>query len=205
MPAKKTAPPPLSEEQYQAAIAGKLSTAKPAKKAAEKVHNVAPENNKVPKSAKKYPENVKSEEKPAARRQCARDKLDAFGIDALVEAILSPLPQHEIARQVGVSPASLVEWIAADGERLARAREARAQTALMWDDKATAVIEEAQDQFELAKAKELAHHYRWRASKIAPREYGDKVDLNHGVQPENPLASLLTQIQGTPLRPKDGE
>ena len=35
-------------------------------------------------------------------------------------------------------------------------------------------IAQASDPFELAKAKELAHHYRWRASKIAPKLYGDK-------------------------------
>ncbi len=143
---------------------------------------------------------AKEEKEPTAR-----EKLDAFGIDAVCAAILHPMPMHAIATQVGVSQGSLISWIGATAERSARAREARAQTAQMWDDKATQAVEDAQDQFELAKAKELAHHYRWRASKIAPREYGDKVDLNHGVQPENPLASILEQIQGNPLRPKDAE
>lgn len=137
-----------------------------------------------------------------ARPQAARDKLDAFGMDAVCAAILHPKPMHVIASEIGVSQGSLIAWIGADAERSARAREARAQTAQMWDDKATQVIEDALDQFELAKAKELAHHYRWRAAKIAPREYGDKVDLNHGVQPDNPLADLLSKVQGTPIRPK---
>lgn len=123
----------------------------------------------------------------AAKSPTAAEKMDAFGIAAVCEAILHPKPQHQIAAEIGVSPGSLVAWIAADPERSARVREARAQTALMWDDKATHVIEEARDQFELAKAKELAHHYRWRAAKIAPREYGDKIDLNHGGQDGNPV------------------
>lgn len=37
-----------------------------------------------------------------------------------------------------------------------------------------------------------------------PKKWGDKVDLNHGVQPENPLAKLLEQVQGTPMRPGGG-
>ena len=122
-----------------------------------------------------------------AKKLTAAEKIDAFGLAALCEAILQPKPQRAIAEDLGVSPGSLVAWIAADPERSARVREARAQTALMWDDKATHVIEEAKDQFELAKAKELAHHYRWRAAKIAPKEYGDKVDLNHGGQDGNPV------------------
>lgn len=32
-----------------------------------------------------------------------------------------------------------------------------------------------------------------------PRKWGAKVDMNHGVQPENPLASLLQRIAGTGL------
>lgn len=35
---------------------------------------------------------------------------------------------------------------------------------------------------------------KWFASKLAPREFADKLDLNHGVQPENPLAKLLEQM-----------
>ena len=33
-------------------------------------------------------------------------------------------------------------------------------------------------------------------AKWNPRKWGEKVDLNHGVQPENPLASLLQRIAG---------
>ena len=49
----------------------------------------------------------------------------------------------------------------------------------MWDEKALAGIEAAKDAFELAKAKEAAHHYRWRASKIAPSEFGDRQAIEH--------------------------
>ena len=70
---------------------------------------------------------------------------------------------------------TLLDWIEGDSDRLTRTREARRRTALLWEERAEAVLAQAGDQFELQKARELAHHYRWRAKVIAPREYGDKV------------------------------
>lgn len=47
---------------------------------------------------------------------------------------------------------------------------------------------------------------KWVLSKLFPREFGDKIDHNHGVQPDNPLAKLFEQVAGTPLRPAgDGD
>lgn len=42
---------------------------------------------------------------------------------------------------------------------------------------------------------------KWIASKLKPKKYGDSVDLNHGVQPNDPLADMLRAIQGTALKP----
>lgn len=36
-------------------------------------------------------------------------------------------------------------------------------------------------------------------AKWNPRKWGEKVDLNHGVQPENPLATMLQRIAGSGL------
>lgn len=38
-------------------------------------------------------------------------------------------------------------------------------------------------------------------AKWDPKRYGDKVDLNHGIQPGDPLAALLQQISGSSLKP----
>lgn len=40
-------------------------------------------------------------------------------------------------------------------------------------------IRAASDPFALAKAREVASHLRWRASKIAPTDYGDKIEHEH--------------------------
>lgn len=42
---------------------------------------------------------------------------------------------------------------------------------------------------------------KWLMSKLQPKKYGEKVDLNHGVQPDNPLLSLMEQVAGKTLKP----
>jgi len=83
-----------------------------------------------------------------------------------------------IAASVGKNRSMLTRWIAQDEQRSARARTVRALAAAAWDEMAQEGIRDAADPFELARAKEMAHHYRWRASKVAPKEYGDKLDVD---------------------------
>jgi hypothetical protein len=40
---------------------------------------------------------------------------------------------------------------------------------------------------------------KWIASKLKPKRYGERLDMNHGVQPDNPLAALVRQIQGNSM------
>lgn len=40
---------------------------------------------------------------------------------------------------------------------------------------------------------------KWVASKLLPKKYGDKVDVNHGGQIENPLQLLVQQVSGSSL------
>jgi hypothetical protein len=94
-----------------------------------------------------------------------------------------------------VSVGSLLTWIDADPERSARVREARAAMAKVWDEKAEDFILQAGDEFALKRARELAHHYRWRATKIAPREYGDKVDVKAALTLEALVAGSMQPPQ----------
>jgi hypothetical protein len=105
--------------------------------------------------------------------------LDKKGIASVCDDIVDKKSLTQIAHEAGVSTGMLLCWIEADPERSARAREARALTARLWDERAETVVAAAEDPFQLARAKELAHHYRWRASKIAPRDYGDKQQVEH--------------------------
>ncbi len=51
----------------------------------------------------------------------------------------------------------------------------------------------------IARSKLRVDTRKWIMARMSPRKYGDKVDLNHGVQPDNPLTSLLQRIAGSGL------
>lgn len=104
--------------------------------------------------------------------------LDLFGIDWVCDRIGDEATLTAIAREASVATATLLNWINLDADRSARVKAARTQMAAVWDERATEVIVAAATPFDLAKARELAQHYRWRASKISPA-YNDKVVQEH--------------------------
>lgn len=104
--------------------------------------------------------------------------LDVYGIDWVCERIGDEATLTHIAREASVATATLLNWINLDADRSARVKAARSQMAAIWDERATEVIQAATNAFELAKAREMAQHYRWRASKISPA-YNDKVVQEH--------------------------
>lgn len=105
------------------------------------------------------------------------DKKASLNEDTICDLISCGASLTSIAKQFNIDLAEVIRWIGSDVHRSARVRTARQEAAKLWDEEATRIIAAAPDSFELSKAKELAHHYRWRASKIAPREYGDKMEL----------------------------
>jgi transposase len=130
----------------------------------------------------------------------ARDALNEFGIDAICQDVSDGKSLTAIAKSVGTTIGSICTWLAADPERSARATAARRTTAWYWDEQAERELREAEPTTEgIARARELASHFRWRSSKINPRDYGDKVDVNHagaiGIRPAPIDTSKLTVEQ----------
>jgi len=129
------------------------------------------------------------------RPPVARTRCDEFGIGAICDMITSGVSMTAISQEIGVSIGSLITWLESDSERSARMREARAKSAKVWDEKAEQVVREAPNKFELEKARELAHHYRWRAKAIAPRDYGDKVTQEHTGAGGGPIAIASVDLK----------
>ena len=169
--------------------------------------------------AGKKPATPKTQQKPAAAKKpragiaaskpkttSVEDRIQNYGQEAVIAALADGKTMTAISREIGVSVGKLSAWLVSDEERSARAREARSHAARIWDERAEDALAEAQEPFELARAKELAHHYRWRASKIAPREYGDKLVNEHtganggAIQ----VASTVTFVR-PPTRAEDDE
>ena len=133
--------------------------------------------------------------KKLTRPPVARTRCDEFGINAICDMIASGVSMTAISQEIGVSIGSLITWLESDSERSARMREARAKSAKVWDEKAEQVVRDAPDKFELEKARELAHHYRWRAKAIAPRDYGDKVTQEHTGAGGGPIAIASVDLR----------
>lgn len=130
---------------------------------------------------------------------------DFFGTseDEVIERLESGSTLAQIAASCGKNRSMLTRWLQADTQRSARSVRARQLGAAAHEERADDEIRGAQDAFELAKAKELAHHYRWRASKLSPREYGDKLDLtveNKGTAKELTDDELVRIATGSSYR-----
>jgi hypothetical protein len=108
----------------------------------------------------------------------------------------------------GVAPSVFLRWVDADKELQEQYTRARARLI----DFQAEELEEIGDQAAQAESavavaglRLKSDNRKWLLSKLAPKKYGDKLDMNHGVQPDNPLADLFKQLQNTPLRPAHDE
>ena len=138
----------------------------------------------------------KAEERSKDPRSTAARKCDEFGTDALCEHLMGGGSLTSAAAQLGVSLSAFIAWVESDADRSARAREARAAAAKLWDELAEHHIASAADVFQLSRAKELAHHYRWRAKAVAPRDYGDKVTQEHVGKDGGPIQTATMDLRG---------
>lgn len=103
-----------------------------------------------------------------------------LNIDEIVEMFLQGLSYRQIALGYNCSLGKLHDFTS-KSEHSARVREALTLSASTFDDKAEQVLLEAKSNtIEIQRARELAQHYRWKASKRSPKVYGDKVDLTSG-------------------------
>jgi hypothetical protein len=96
--------------------------------------------------------------------------------DELCELIMRGKMLTEIADEWGLSCTAMLNWIASEDDRSARAREARSMAGHSWDRMAVRELSDLPPEAtpaQIARARELASHYRWRASKISP-PYVDK-------------------------------
>lgn len=104
--------------------------------------------------------------------------------DKAIAMIADGKTQRQIAEFFGVAKTTFRDWVASNPDRSARAREASTIAAQSFAEMAIEAIDDAADQFELSKAKELAHHYRWAASKADSARYGDRqaVDVTSKIE-----------------------
>lgn len=121
-------------------------------------------------------------------------KLERMGITAVCDALREGMVYREIAVKAGVTLSALWRWMHEDEDRARMVRAALQDSADSFDAQAEAVLKEIPDDASKAavsRARELAQHYRWRASKRNPKAFGDKQQ----VELEGSLEVALTEEQ----------
>ena len=125
-----------------------------------------------------------------------KDALDAIGIASICERISDCVTLQAIADDAGVSKGTLINWLAQEGhvDQYARAREAQADKmaedilAIADDSSKDTYVDESgnvrADQEVVARSKLRIDARKWLAGKMAPKKYGDKLDIDNKVSGE---------------------
>lgn len=120
--------------------------------------------------------------------------------EAILEDIRQGIGLQKSAKNHGTTDTTFNRHCEKDADlalRYARAREAQGE---LYADQ---IIEIADNPEIPADQKRLQIDARkWQASKLASKKYGDKIDLNHGGQPQNPLTVIERRIVDK-TQPKD--
>lgn len=133
----------------------------------------------------------------ARRKQVSKyaETLDAYGIERVCDRILDGESLNSTAKDAGVPLHALLYWCETNAARALLLRETRRRAAKVWDEQAEMHILRAPDKFSLAKAREVAHHLRWRAAMINPKEYAGRM-----IHEQTGPAGGPIQVQATDLR-----
>ena len=106
-----------------------------------------------------------------------KSKLDGR-LDEILDLFADGETFRAVAKNVGVSTRTLNKF-------LTRKDNVEQYYAVLQEssDSYASMAEEAlrnspADKIEIQRARELAHHYRWMASKRNPKRYGDKLDVD---------------------------
>lgn len=118
-------------------------------------------------------------------------------LDDIIELLVKGKTYREIAESHSVALTTLFDFLHLP-EHSARAREALELSADLYADKAEEVLKDAKSTMtEIQRARELAQHYRWKASKRAPKRYGDRLDVtSDGKAIPAPVINIFPDNQG---------
>jgi hypothetical protein len=113
-------------------------------------------------------------------------------VDAICERLIEGESLVQICRYENMPGYStIMGWLnkhAEFADKYARAREAQAD--YLADD----IIRIADESEDAQKARLQVDARKWKASKLAPKKYGDKLDLSATHNVGDPILNLLTRI-----------
>lgn len=154
-------------------------------KSAKKSKKIMPETNGK-KASKRTPPKNKQDKKP-------------ISIKKVIDLLIEGKSYRTIAELLKI-PLSTLHYFTSMPEHSARVREALEYSASTFADKAEQVLTSLvfnSSPISFQRARELAHHYRWKASKRNPKKYGDRIDVTSKDEKVNALPAIITLSNGT--------
>jgi len=128
----------------------------------------------------KKPTTKKPAKKAKARKAAKSRPKRELNINEIIEQIVDGQTFRQMAKTFNVPLSTLHDFISKT-EHSARARAALELSAAQYADKGEEVLKKAKgNSVEISRARELAQHYRWMASKRNPHKFGDKIDMTTG-------------------------
>lgn len=158
--------------------------------------------------------------KPAAKAKPGRPSgYSPERVGPFLDAIAEAKSTREAAALIGVTKATVFDWLAKHkdfSDRYARAKEAAADFIV---EEILAIADDASNDWmetnhgpvlnaeAVARSRLRIDARKWLAGKLRPKKYGDRIDVDHGVQSDNPLGELLRRVQGNamPIRDEQAE
>lgn len=145
--------------------------------------------------------HFKGVKQPRAAKGEVTAILEKYTLEAVIGDLESGRSYYQIATALGIKRNALWHWINRDASVSARAEQARIVGAEATENEAERVIRETPIE-EIARARELAQHLRWRAKMVDPRRYGDKqtVDVTHRFEEmsDSDLDGMITGLVTQP-------
>lgn len=121
-------------------------------------------------------------------------------IDTIIDLLIDGETYRSIAKLMDTSTSSLFRYMSLP-EHSARVKTALALSAQMYAEKAEESLIKAESNMpEMQRARELAQHYRWAASKRDPKTFGDKLELSANVK-----SAAVRVIMGKDPEKEDAE
>jgi hypothetical protein len=116
--------------------------------------------------------------------------------DELIKLLEFGWLPSEVATIWSIDRTQLLHWIAADNKRAAQAKLARKTQAEMWDRVAFAIgLFAPSDRVEMARAKLLMDHCKWRASTYSPDEYVKRLSVKNAVADKDARELTTAELQ----------
>lgn len=116
--------------------------------------------------------------------------------DEVIEMIRQAKSYEEIQKKFGVHE-KYVAYFIAESEYSARAREAQresAETIAIKAEKSLLQIQADDTQASVTRQRELAHHYRWLASKKNPQKFGDSTKIQAELKDTSATSTWLGEV-----------